>query len=327
MLKWIPKSGMFLQVTLFVVILFALWIPAFVNPLLPVSSAGDGPLYKLLSGFFQYFPGLGVTLALLLVVIQSVALFYVFESNGFFGRRNFMPAIIALIALSWDIHYQTLHALLPAGIFVLIALNSIMSAYGKQSAYHQVFTASFSIAMASLFYIPLAYLLLMVWFTLITYRVSSWREYAVSLIGFILPFIYYLSWLFWDDNFLDGVKQIPGSLFKITYLPNLNPEYTIWLSISIFIMLVTMFAVLNIMNDKLISLRRRSWVLFNFSFTSMLIVVLSGWQILTANYLFIIPLVFFISGSLVILKRPFWFEILAITYFVLFLALRLYMFF
>jgi len=325
MLKWIPKSGMFLQVTLFAVILFALWIPSFVNPILPVLSPSDGPLYILLSGFCRYFPSLGVALALFLVVVQSVALYYVFESNGFFGRRNFMPAIIALLSLSWNLNYQTLHALLPAGIFVLIALNSLMLAYGKQTSYHQVFTASFSIGIAALFYFPLAYLLLMVWFTLITFRVSSWREYAVSLIGFVLPFIYYLSWLFWSDNFLNGLKQIPDSLFKITYLPNLNPEFTIWLSISIFIMLVTMFAVLNIMNDKLISLRRRSWVLFNFSLTSLLIVFLSGWQILASNYLFVIPLAFFITGSLVIIKRPFWFEIFAIAYFVLFIALRFYM--
>jgi hypothetical protein len=324
MLKWIPKSGMFLQVTIFIVILFALWIPVFVNPILPVTSPSDGPLYKLFSNYFKYFPSFGIAIALVMVVIQSVALFFIFESNGFFGRRNFVPAIIALIALSWNFQYQTLHALLPGGIFVLIALNSLMSAYGKQTAYHQIFTAAFSIGMAALFYIPLAYLLLMVWFTLINYRVSSWREYAVSLIGFILPFIYYLSWLFWSDNFLNGLKQIPNSLFKITYLPTLNPEYVIWLSISIFIMLITMFAVLNIMNDKLISLRRRSWVLFNFSFTALLIVFLSGWQILAANYLFVIPLVFYITGSLSIIKRPFWFEILAIVYLVLFIALRIY---
>jgi hypothetical protein len=262
---------------------------------------------------------------MILVVAQSVVLFFVFESNGFFGRRNFMPAIIVLLSLSWNFNYQTMHAMLPAGIFVLVALNSIMSSYGRQAAYHQIFTATFSIGVAALFYIPVAYLLLMVWFSLITYRVSSWREYAITLIGFALPFIYYISWLFWTDNFIIGLKQIPSALFCISYLPKLNPEYTVWLSISVFIMVVAMVAVLNIMNDKLISLRRRSWVLFNFSFTSLIIVFLSGWQILSANYLFAIPLSFFLTGSLVIVKRPFWFEILAITYLVLFISLRVYM--
>ncbi len=325
MLKWVPKSGMFLQVTLFNVIMFALWIPSFVNPILPVSSAEDGPLFRLLSTNFHYFPSFAVAIALFLVVVQSVIIFFVFESNGFFGRRNFLPAIIALLALSWNVNYQTLHALLPAGIFVLITLNSLMLAYGRQAAYHQVFTASFSIGMAALFYFPLAYLLMMVWFTLITYRISSWREYAVSVIGFILPFIYYISWLFWSDNFLNGLEQIPISLFKINNAVQLDLEYSIWLSVSAFIMVVTMVAVLNIMNDKLISLRRRSWVLFNFSFTALLIVFLSGWQVLSANYLFVIPLSFFVTGSLSLIKRPFWFEILAITYFSLFVVLRVYM--
>jgi hypothetical protein len=325
MLKWIPKSGMFMQVTLFVVILLALWIPRFVSPVSPITSENDGPLFQLLSNNLRYFPAFSITLALILVLVQSVFVFSLFESNSFFGRRNFMPAIIALLALSWNFNYQTLHALLPGGIFVLIALNSLMFAYGRQAAYHQVFTASFSIGVASLFYFPLAYLLLMVWFTLITYRVSSWREYAVSLIGFLLPFLYYISWLFWSANFINGLKQIPNKLFKLTYLPHFEMVYTIWILVSVFVMVITMIAVLNIMNDKLISLRRRSWVLFNFSFSSLLIVIVSGWQILATNYLFVIPSAFFITGSLVIIKRPFWFEILAITYFTLFVALRVYL--
>ena len=151
-----------MQVTLFVVILLALWIPRFVSPVSPITSVNDGPLFQLLSNNLRYFPAFSITLALILVLVQSVFVFSLFESNSFFGRRNFMPAIIALLALSWNFNYQTLHALLPGGIFVLIALNSLMFAYGRQAAYHQVFTASFSIGVASLFYFPLAYLLLMV---------------------------------------------------------------------------------------------------------------------------------------------------------------------
>jgi len=197
--------------------------------------------------------------------------------------------------------------------------------YGKQGAYQDVFIAAFSIGLASLFYIPVAFLLLMIWFSFITYRISSWREYAVSIIGYILPFIYFVSWLFWNDNVRNGLTHLSGSLINLILPPRISIINTIWLSVSAFIMIIAMFAVLNVMNDKLISLRRRSWVLFNFSLTSLVAILLAGWPILSANYLFVIPLSFFLTGSFSLIKRPFWFEMLALVYLLLLISIRVYL--
>jgi hypothetical protein len=215
-----------------------------------------------------------------------------------------------------------MHALLPAGIFVIIALNSLMMMYGRQTAYHQVFTAAFSIGLASLFYLPLAYLLLLVWFTLVTYRVSTWREYIISIIGFATPVVYYMSWLFWNDNLESGLQHASAALFRLIRPERISLFDTIWLSVSAFILVITMFAILNIMSDKLISLRRKAWVLFNFSFTALIAVFVAGWPILNANYIFVIPLSFFLTGSFSLIKRPFWFEVLAIGYLLLLVVMR-----
>lgn len=325
MLRWISKSGTFVQFTVFSVILVVFWIPSFVNPLLPVITPADGPLYTLLANFLYQYPSLNVAVALILVIIQALILFYVYQSNGFFGRSNFLPAIIILLAYSWNGNYQTMHAVLPAGIFIIIALNAMMAMYGQQAAFHKVFTAAFSLGIASLFYIPLTYLLLLIWFTLITYRISSWREYAVSIIGYVVPFIYYASWLFWSDSLQQGLNQLSGSLFNLVLPARISVVNTIWLSVSAFITVVTMIAVLKTMGDKLISLRRRAWVLFNFSFTAIILVLLAGWPILSANYLFVIPMSFFITGSLTLIKRSFWFEMMALAYFLLLISMRVYL--
>jgi len=300
-------------------------MPAFVNPVLPVQTPADGPLYTILATWLQPFALLTIAIALILVILQALILFYVFQANGFFGRSNFLPAIIILLAYSWNGSFLTLHAVLPATLFIIIALNSIMKMYGQQAAYQQVFIAAFSIGIASLFYIPLAYLLLMIWFSLITYRISSWREYAVSIIGFSLSFIYYLSWLFWNDNLQKGLAHLSSSLFNLVLPDRLSIINTVWLSVSAFVMVIATVAVLNIMNDKLISLRRRSWVLFNFSLTSAIAILLAGWPILSANYLFVIPLSFFLTGSFTLIKRPFWFEMIALAFLLFFIAMRVYL--
>ena len=324
MLKWVSKSGTVIQFAIFTVILIVTWIPSIMNPLFPVQTPADGPLYTYIVNWLLPYSTLTVSVALMLVVIKALIVFYVFQSNGFFKRSNFLPAIVILLTYSWNSNYQTMHAILPAGILIIIALNAIMGMYGRPAAYHQVFTAAFSIGIASLFYIPLAYLMLMIWLTLITYRISSWREYAVSIVGFILPLIYYVSWLFWNDNLPSGLHQLSDNLFNLILPPRLSVVNMIWLWVSGFVLVVAMMAVLNIMNDKLISLRRRSWVLFNFSLTVVILMIFSGWPMLSANYLFVIPISFFITGSLTLIKRRFWFEVLALSYFILFIAMRVY---
>jgi len=325
MLRWVSKSGTFIQFTIYTVILALMWIPAFINPVPPVLSPSDGPLYILIANGLQQSTYLSVALALMLIILQSFILFYVYQANGFFKRSNFLPAIIILLAYSWNSNFQTMHAVLPAALFLILALNSIMGMYGKPASYQHMFVTSFSIGIASLFYIPLAYLLIMIWFILITYRISSWREYAVSIIGYILPFIYYFSWLFWNDDLQKGLEHLAGSLVNLILPPRISTIDTIWLSVSAFLMVVTMIAVLNIMNDKLISLRRRSWVLFNFSITVLIAILLAGWPILSANYLFAIPLSFFVTGSLTMIKRPFWFEMLVLACLLLLVVMRVYL--
>ncbi len=324
MLKWISKSGTVLQFTIFAVLLFITWISAFVNPLPPIQTPADGPLFALLVSWITPYPFLSVSVALVLIVIQALTLFYVFQANGFFKRGNFLPAIVILLAYSWNGNYQTLHALLPAGVLIIVSIHSIMRMYGQTAAYHQVFTASFSIGIAALFYTPLAYLMIMIWLTLITYRISTWREYAISLVGFILPVIYYLSWLFWVDELPSGLYRLTDSLFHFVLAPRLSSVNLIWLSVSTSLMVITMVAVLNVMNDKLISIRRRSWVLFNFSVTVVILMLLTGWPMLSANYLFIFPISFYITGSLTLIKRRFWFEMLTLSYFILFVVIRVY---
>jgi len=325
MIKWVSKSGTIIQFTVYTIVVAVLWIPAFLHPAPVVTTADDGPLFVLLAGLIKNLPVLSVVTALILVAVQSVVLFYMFQSNGFYGRSNFIPAIIVMLAYSWNNNFLTLHAVLAAMVFIIIALHSLLGMYGKQNPYQQVFTAAFTISIASLFYLPLAYLLLLLWVTLISYRISSWREYTISFIGFILPWIYYLSWLFLSDNLESGLKLVIASLFKFELPNHLSTVNAVWLLISMFVMIVTMVAVLNAVSDKLISLRRRAWVMFGYCFASFIAVLLCGWPMLSANYLFVIPMSFFITGSISMLKRPFIFEMLALAYFFLFVLMRVYL--
>jgi len=324
MFRWVSKSGIFIQVAVYAALLAILWISAFVNALPVVTSPADGPLFTAFACWLKAFPIFSVSIALALVVLQSIIIYFVFKANGFFGRRNFLPAIILVLAYSWNTEYQALHALLPANLFLIIALYAMMVMYGRQAAFHQVFTSSFAIGIASLFYIPSAYMLLMIWFSFITYRVSTWREYVISVIGFSLPYLYFASWLFWNENLLEGFNLFISALFIMPNFERLTVIEIVWFSYTGFALIFAILTVLNIMGDKLISLRRRAWVLFNFSFCALIAVLLTGCHIIPGNSIFVVPFSFFVTGSLVLMKRPLWAEIICAAALLLFIFMRIY---
>lgn len=325
MIRWISKSGTFMQSVIFIVLMAMLWAPAFLNPQHLVQTPHDGPLYTFIAKGLMNSPLLSVAVALLLVVLESLLIFFVYRLNGFFGRGNMLPAIIMLLAFSWSGSFQTMHAVLPATLFLILSLHAIMNLYGQQAAYQQLFVAAFSSAIAALLYLPLSYMILMLYFTMITYRVSAWREYVVIGIGFLLPFVYYVAWLFWNDSLQLGLQHLADAIMHIERPSRITAVNTIWLAVSGFVMFICLLAVLSNLNDKLISIRRRSWVLFNFALAALIALLLNGWPILSANYIFIIPLSFFISGSFTFIKRPFWIEMFAIAYLLFFTGMKLYL--
>jgi len=324
MIKWFIKSGMFMQGAVFVMMLAALWIPAFIHPLAPVTSKLDGPFYEFIAKWTATVPGMGAAIAVILILVQSLLMYGICQAKSFFGRQNFLPAIVVMLSYSWNDSYLTLHPMLFSGVFVLITVQALLSILEKQAAYQEMFIAAFCIAIAALFFIPLTYFILFLWLTLITYRTFFWREFTISVIGFSVPFVYYASWLIWFDGFTVGAERFINSLFQWVLPASVELDNTIWLIASTFIAFITVVSVLNTMNDKTINVRRRAWVFFNLAFVSLIAIGLTGWPIISANYLFVVPMAFFITGGIAFVKRSFLTDILLVAYFLLFVLLQVY---
>lgn len=325
MIKWYTKSGTVLQFTIYLVMMALLWLQAFVHPVPVITTQSDGPLYSWLIKLVEGSEMAPVTLALLLVFLQSFSLFYVFQSNGFFGRSNFLPALIAMLAFSWNPDFLTLHPVLLSGLFLIITLNALLTMYGKQASYHQVFTASFALAIASLFWFPIIYLLPAIWFALFAYRISAWREYVIVLIGFVLPYIYFFSWMYWEDSLWIGLARFNSILFILEIAPRFAFVPMLWLSFSAFLLIIAVITVLNALNDKLISLRRKAWVFFILAIVPVFVFLFTGWPYLSGNYLFIISLSFFLTACISFVKRSFWFELILLISLLAYGVMRFYM--
>jgi hypothetical protein len=219
-------------------------VPAFLSPKSAIISEFDGPVYTFFVQLFSHSYLLQVIIALALLIVQAFGLTLVLQINGLVHRSNIFPAFPVVIGYSWNPDFLTLHPFLFSGILLIAALYFLMRLYGKQAAYREVFYGTFSISLASLFFFPLIYMLILVWTAFITIRITEWREYVITLIAFILPYLYYASGLFWNSNFMQGSTQFFNSIFRFSLPQPIGMVNTIWLLACVFIIVVTALAIL-----------------------------------------------------------------------------------
>lgn len=324
MLKRISRLGFFLQFILFLILTSLFWIPEIAHALPAGHSSLEGPLYILLSGWVQPYPVLSSVLALLFVLGMCIILYMITTVNDLVPRENFMPVILLGILLGWNDKLLLLHPILPAGILILLSVQTLMSSYGKLEPYKQIFISSFLISLASLFYIPLAYMMIMVWASFVTYRITTWREWVITFVGFLVPLIYLASWYFVTDRFLSSFSTYDKALADPGLLIEMDGIMIAWLISTLLVLLIATVSVVNTVQDKLISIRKKTFIMVNFIIALGVMLLVSGSSIKESQMLFYIPLAFFMAVGLNMLKKTLFLDLLSVAYLVFLLMLRLF---
>lgn len=325
MLRRLSKLTFLMQFLLFLGTAALLWVPHFINPKVPVRVAAEGPLYSSMASLLAIYPYVSLSIALVLVIGLSIILYLIGTVNDILPRENFLPSIVYLFLLSWNTSLTTMNPLLPSGLLIAVSIFTLMRMYGQSEPYRQVFIASALIGLASLFYFPAMYFLIMVWISLVTYRITSWREWIIAFIGFLIPFIYLISWYFWNDEFKIILQKIISSIDNpgIT-LKGIKSFEIVWLVMTVFMLIITLSIVLNLVQDKLISIRRRSFIMINFVVACGIMILLSGSSVLLVSQLLYMPLAFFIATSLNMMRKSIVLDIMIVTYLLFLASTRLF---
>jgi hypothetical protein len=325
MLRRISKLTFFLQFLLFIGITALFWIPVFMNPRAPLHLSAEGPLYTVIADLFSLHLYLSESLTLIFVIGLSLILYFIGSVNDILPRENFLSSILFVFLFSWNTEVLRMNPLLPAGLLVIISIYTLMRMYGQSEPYRQVFTASACVGLASLFYLPSMYFLIMIWISLVTYRVGSWREWIIALIGFIIPFIYLLSWYFWKDNFSNGTHRIIASVNDPGIVINgIRSFEAVWMILSAFLLIITLIIVVNLSQDKLISMRRKTFIMVNFVLAYGIMMLMSGSPILIVIQLLYIPLAFFMASSLSLMKKGIILDYIILAYLIFLGCIRLF---
>jgi len=202
-------------VILFIIITFViLWISAFIDPKeagLHIYTLKPMPLYNIIKFIVGSNPLSGVFFSFAVLSILLLQLVNFNTSVFFINERTFLPAFIYVLFSALFPQQQVFNPVLPATVFLMLALKRILDSYRKHMAASNFFDAALLISIGSLFYANIIWFGLLVFVGIALLRTLNIYEVSISLLGLATPYILILGLYYVLEKdlgiFLDVIKE------------------------------------------------------------------------------------------------------------------------
>lgn len=156
-----------------------------------------------------------IIISLAFILLISYLLVHYNTILFFIPERTIVPSVLYAIFTGFFINYQTLHPVIPASVFMLIALRRIIDAYHINGTAFSFFDASLLIGVGSLFYANLVWFGIIPLIGVIILKGYKLKEMMLSIAGIpvtllITAGIYYLFY----PNISELIDNLRYNLFS-----------------------------------------------------------------------------------------------------------------
>ena len=245
------------------------WVSAFINPHLSASYNYDSnpmPLYGLLKQVIGENALYGVIFSFVLVLLMSFLIVNFNTSHFFINERTFLPGVIYVLLTGLFPYHQMLNPVLPASLFLMLAIRRIMDAYRIPGTAFNFFDASLLIGTGSLFYANLIWFALLVIIGIAILRTGNIKELIISLIGLITPALLTVGIYYTSGKDISSLPYVLNyNLFSGTGEYFFSGLLIAGLLLLGIIILVSLVHLLSLLNNKKIKSRKTftelSWTL------------------------------------------------------------------
>jgi hypothetical protein len=294
-------------ILLIIVTLVAVWINAFLHPLMDSISYYETdpmPLYKLLKLIIGDHPLTGVIFSFLLISCMSFLLVNFNTNEVFINQRTFLPAIIYILSVGIFPQYQLLNPVLPASLFLLLAIIRIIESYHKQGIAYNFFDAGILIGTGSLFYANLIWfgILLIIGISLL--RTGNLMEIAISIIGLLTPFLVTSGLYYVTGNKLESLLSTMAlNLFGRSDIYHFSGLTLVALLFAGIVLIFCLAYLVSLMSTKKIKSRKTFSLLFwVFLISSVIYIVLPSVSV-EIVWIISIPFSYFLTHFFVLRKK------------------------
>jgi len=303
------KSTLPLVLASIIFIGILLWLKSFVGwASTPISfEINQMPLYTFLHNllinnlFFYKLVGF------IVMILCSLYLIQLNSKHILIKNRTYLPALIFILLTSSQ---NMLHGLNPAvfsAIFLAFTLNYIFGSYDIQKPYNNFFLSGFFVAIASLFYLPSVIFLLLVFISIIILRSFNFRNWIISIIGFITPWYFVFMYHFLVN---DNLYAIPN-LIEATWaqskvdLPH-GIIFYMFLGVSGLLLLISLLHLIGSLSTQKINVRKFHSILLWFTIISGILLSYSPTRSIEVIYIAAVPISFQTSLFLTFSRNRFW---------------------
>jgi hypothetical protein len=264
-------------VVIFMVLLgICLWLKSFVHPAVEEVFFNNHPMP--LFALLQHLLGSGFAsrlVALILLIITGFMLIRLNTKFIFIQDRTYLPLFFLLLIAGSSRIFQQLNPVIPAAIFVLLALERMLGTYRVDKLSLNPFEAAFMVAIASLFYAPAAFFILMIWIAVGILRPGYWREWIYTLLGFGMPYLFLYSYYYLSGISFSTQSRMLVDFIYLHYSPAVpSSSYRLFLIYLTLLVLIAGISMIRYYPAKKI-LARRTFMLLFWWFLSVSVVFLA----------------------------------------------------
>ncbi len=203
------------------------------------------------------------------VFLISICVEWILVRSNVNKDFSFITSFFCILFLLAIPKFQFLSAQILSLLMVCLSVIQIVSIYKVDDARREAFGAGFLLGISALLYLPMLFFVGFIVYGFITLKKVSFREIAISVIGLILPFLYYFSYLYLFKNQVDGFQL---NLERVSFqLPQYISEY---IAIA-FIIILGVYALFNVYFSNGLTLGTQQKKILNQFFAFGMFVVLT----------------------------------------------------
>lgn len=309
MLRKILYANSFLPIVIIILIIIIIWPTSFNTNFQVSPPVVASPLYAYLISLVGHSPIIIILLSVIIVAIEAFLINHILIENELIPRNSTIAAFLFIILSGLFIDFINLNPVLIANLFIISAIWLFMRIYNLADAYPIILNIGTLIGIASLFYFPSIIFLILIWIGFIIYRIIKWREWIISIIGFIIPYIFLISYYFGVNQLNTRLEEYINCL-QIINFNSFSPSPFAFVT-GIIIGVLFLFSFLKLLlaiNEKAIRIRKSTSFLIWYMLSSIILFLFSKNYALLGVFMILTPLSIIISIFVNNIKKTFWFE-------------------
>ncbi len=291
------------------------------------------PLFVLPYGLISaLFPGYSITCSVwlatlivsLLVSVQAIYFNKLISKFDVLYKASNLPALVYVTLACLFPEFVILSPFLLINLVLLWLLHKTLMLYKSDTSLGSCFDICFLISLVCMLYFPSIILLGFFLISLSILQPFSWRDYAVSLIGFVTPWFLVITGLFLSDKqtLLTSLLNVEN-VKPVLIVQSLTQKSWVALGVIALLLIISLYRLRSNYYKNVIKTRNYQLTFLLLLIAGVIMILVPVNHSLSRFALLVIPLSVFISYYFLTIKKN-W---LAETVFVLLLMVLLYNYF